>query len=375
MKKIAKKVVKRLILSAFVIVLIVMLPKVNLKADNNLELIYRSFVGKKSDYLGFVEIWNIDTFESGGASKYEMLLSVAKEYQRENKGTYVIVRNVSESECKNMIAKGQMPDLFSCSYGVASELKNYVVPYNRRFDEIYENLLNAGRYQGKQYAVPWCYNNYYLFSTKTRVEKYFNENEKIVLSKIALSTGYEKVSKNKKEIVYSLGYGANKYLLPQIAFNSYINKEMALNNFAINKEAVIKNTSYDAYCDFLTGKSNILLGTKRDLVRLQGREESGKLDGLVVERLSGFTDLLQFIFVTNNGEKQNKHAQAFVEKLVSKKTQEWVSENGVFAVNKTVKNQNNEGAMSNITPENIANYKCYNVFLSKSEIERLQKVS
>ena len=97
MKKGAKNVIKRLILSVFVIVLVVMLPMVDLKADNNIELIYRSFIGKKSDYLGFIEIWNIDTFESGGESKYEMLQTVAKEYQKENKGTYVIVRNITES--------------------------------------------------------------------------------------------------------------------------------------------------------------------------------------------------------------------------------------------------------------------------------------
>ena len=362
MKKTANRVIKRLILSLFVVVLIVMLPTVKLRADNNLELIYRSFLGKKSDYLGFIEIWNIDTFESGGDSKYEILLSVAKEYQKENKGTYVIVRNITESECKNMLAKGQIPDLFSCSYGVASELKGYVVQYDERFDEVYKNLLDAGKYNGVQYAIPWCYNNYYLFSTRSRVEKFFGENEKIVLSKIALSTGYEKVNKNKKEIIYSLGCGANKYLLPQIAFNTYINKEIAFNDYALNKEALMKNTPYDAYCDFLTGKSNILLGTKRDYVRLKGKEDSGKLDELVVEKLSGFTDLLQFVFVTNNGAKQNNHAQAFVKKLVSKKVQEKVSKNGVFSVNSAVKNQDNVGIMSNITPENIANYECYNVF-------------
>lgn len=373
MKKGAKKVIKRLILSVFVIVLVVMLPMVDLKADNNIELIYRSFIGKKSDYLGFIEIWNIDTFESGGVSKYEMLQTVAKEYQKENKGTYVIVRNITESECKNMIAKGQKPDLFSCSYGVASEIKDYVVPFSESFDDLYENLLSAGKYQGCQYAVPWCYNNYYLFSTKSRVEAYFKDDEKISLSKIALETGSEKINKNKKEIIYSLGFGMSKYLMPQIAFSTYINKEIALKDYSLSKETVIKNSPYDAYCNFLVGGSNILLGTKRDLIRLCGREEQGKLEGLVVEKVSGFTDLLQFALITKNSEQRYNHAQAFVKKLVSAKVQEWAGEKGMFVVNKTIKSQNNTGIMSNITPENIENYKCFNVFLTKGDIERLQK--
>ncbi len=375
MKKITKKVIKRLILSVFVIVLIITLPMVSLKTDNNMELIYKSFVGKKSDYLGFVEIWNVDTFEGGSVSKESILSKVAKEYQNENKGTYVIIRNISENECKNMIAKGQLPDLFSCSYGVANDIKDYVVPFNEEFNDIYNNLLSTGVYNNRQYAIPWCYGNYYLFSTSERVERFFKEGEKINLSKIALETGYVKNSGKKEEIIYSLGFGSNKYLLPQIAFKTYSNREIALNNYAVNKDSSMENTPYDAYCDFLVGGCNVLLGSGKDLIRLKNRESSGKLDGLIVERVGGFTDLIQFAFLTKKDSKRYNHAQAFVKKLLSFDTQTKINNSGLYAVNKSVINEEINSAMSNIIPKNIESYKCCNVFLSKSEIEHLQMIS
>lgn len=375
MKKSVKKLIKRFVLSIFVIVLIIMLPTVGLKQDSNMELIYRSFIGKKSDYLGFIEIWNIDTFESGAVSKCDILNAVASEYQKENKGTYVLVRNVSETECKNMIAKGQMPDLFSCSYGVASELKDYIEPFSCEFGEVYENLLNAGKLNDSQYGVPWCFGSYYMFSTEQKMEKYFESGQKIDLVKVALETGYDKVYKNKIETIYSLGFGTKEYLLPQKAFESYTGRGIVSDNKAVNKEKVNKFSPYDAYCDFLVGGHNILIGSQRDFIRLKNRESQGKLNGLIAQRVEGFTDLVQFAMPVKNTEQRYKHAQEFVKKLISLKVQSSILKNGMIAVNKSVNMVKNGGIMSNITPEIIGNYKCYNVFIGKTEIRNLQVIS
>ena len=70
-----------------------------------------------------IEIWNIDTFEGANVSKTKLISQIANEFQTENKGVYFMVRNVTESECANLIASGQLPDIFSCSYGVAESVK------------------------------------------------------------------------------------------------------------------------------------------------------------------------------------------------------------------------------------------------------------
>ena len=372
--KLNRSVIKRVIIMVFVIVLIITLPTIKLASDDNMELIFRSFVGKKSDYQGFIEIWNIDTFESGKMTKSDFLQSVAKEFQKENKGTYVIVRNVTENECKNMIASGQRPDLVSCSYGVAAEIKQYVSSFLVKADNVYENFLNAGKFNGEQYAIPWCFGNYYLLSTKSRVQEYFDENEDIKLSKIALSTGKEKVGKKKTEIIHSLGFGSKKYLLPKTAFCTYTKAEIVSANYAVNKTSAIASTPYSAYTEFLTHKFNILLGTQSELNKLKNRESLGKLEKLLFERVDGFTDLLQFIFMLSNSKERFDYSKKFIEFLISEKIQKGVLKTGLLPINKKVVLGDKEGVMSNIIPEKIESYECFNVFLNKAEIENLQAI-
>ena len=82
MKKLTKpqvlNVLKKLILSALVVTLIVILPMASLKANDDLSMIFGTFLGQKSKYQGIIEIWNIDTFESGTASKASFLTATAK---------------------------------------------------------------------------------------------------------------------------------------------------------------------------------------------------------------------------------------------------------------------------------------------------------
>ena len=65
-------------------------------------------------------------------------------------------------------------------------------------------------------------------------------------------------------------------------------------------ELVSKEDKVFALTEFLTQKTNILLGTQSELVKLKNREDSGKLDGLIVEAVKGFTDLLQFMLISKS---------------------------------------------------------------------------
>ena len=112
-----KMIVKRVSVLFCVIIMLVCLPAVGFAKNNNLELIYEKFVGVKSEYQGMIEIWNVDTFEGGLISKTKILQQVVNKFKAENKGLYFMIRNISESECKNLLDSGQRPDLFSASYG------------------------------------------------------------------------------------------------------------------------------------------------------------------------------------------------------------------------------------------------------------------
>ena len=375
MKKWSKKrvfgLIKRLIVGVLVIVLIIVLPAIKTTQNQDLGFIYEKFIGKKSDYQGMIEIWNIDTFEGANISKTKLISQITAGFQQENKGIYFMVRNVSENECKNLIASGQFPDIFSCSYGVAESIKSYAMPLSGTWD-IYNNFLSAGQDElGSQLGVPWCFGSYYLISTQNRISQ-AGKGENVSLLDVCLDSGYVKSGK-KEVVVYSLELGLGKYSLPQRALSAYYNNgEFLISDKTINKESV-SQSAYSAYCNFVAGKSTILLGTNRDVFRVKNREQNGKLADVVIQPLERFSDLVQFAFAVDSGDGlKNKYIQNFVEYMVQERAQQQVLKSGLFSTSKGVKVAEESGVMKDITPNNISSYEIFNVFLSKTEIEKLQ---
>ena len=89
--------------------------------------------------------------------------------------------------------------------------------------------------------------------------------------------------------------------------------------------------------------------------------------------LEKFSDLVQFAFAVDSGDGlKNKYIQNFVEYMVQERAQQQVLKSGLFSTNKGVKVAEESGVMKDITPNNISSYEIFNVFLSKTEIEKLQ---
>ncbi len=376
MKKSKKaiKIIVRSVYLAIVVVLLVTLPFIGLKKDENLEMIYGVFVGKKSKYQGMIEIWNIDTFEGGMASKTSFLKKKASIFQKQNKGLYVLVRNLSEQECLNLLMQGEKPDLFSCSYGVASELKAYLEPFSVKFQNLLENFAIAGKVGSEQYAVPWCFANYFLISSKEHLLSAKDENiENVKLKDIALSSGYIKKGKKSDKTIYSLGFGTKKYLLPNLAFMSYTNN--GLNS--IPDTAIIKNanneTPYSVYTKFIAGDISVLFGTNRDVFRILNRVSLGKMSDVIIEPATSGTDLIQFLMISKSDDEVKKQYVNLLAKFVVEAGEKIFDEIGLFSCEKSEYDKNKLGVMQDITLEKIRNYTPNNIFLTKSEIEILQQ--
>ena len=133
MRKTLKKHLARAFIFIMVIALFVGLPFIKIAADDDFSLIFNAFVGSRSKYQGVLVVWNIDSFESGTASKSKYLETVARSFEKQNKGIYVLVRNLNEYECLSLLQKGEIPDLFSCSYAVAKKVRDYVVSFSDRY--------------------------------------------------------------------------------------------------------------------------------------------------------------------------------------------------------------------------------------------------
>lgn len=371
-----KSIIFRLIILGLVVFLIVFLPTVNLVQNQDLKNIYGVFLGNKSKYQGIIEIWNIDTFEAGNKSKTTLLSEVAKEYQKKNKGVYFMVRNLTENECLGLLSKGEVPDLFSCSYGVAEKIKDYIQEFLKidagKFESGAKELINS---TGNKLAIPWCKGGYFLISTREKLEKAKVENiENVKLSTIVFSSGYVTKGKKSDKIIYSLSLGSYKNLMPQLALKTYTNSEVTLDSKFAYNENLKGATSYSAYCDFVAGNSVMLLGTQRDVYRMKNREDQGKVSDLIVEQVLGFSDLIQFVMLGKNlsGDKLFV-AEDFVDFLTGEMSQNIILKSGLFSVINLVGEEVKNGTMQNITPYNFSDYVAPKIFISENEIKALQK--
>ena len=358
-----KKILKRLFVCFLVVALLIFLPMFKLASENNLDLIFNAFVGAKSKYQGIIVVWNVDCFESGTAPKSNFLNSVARNFERENKGTYVLVKNMTEFECLCKLEKGEMPDLFSCSYSLAKKIKNYVCEFSG-IDKISidSNLLSAGMVDGKLMALAWCKGIYCLLTTSEKLSLAGKDlKEGVSLSSIALESGFE-TKKNPTKVISSLTFGANSTLMPQIAFSSYNDTKLETAQAITLDKNSFTQTQYSAYASFLAGNSTILLGTQRDIARLENRLDNGKIKDILYQPLFGKCDLVQFCLLSDGEDKLRRdYAESFAIELTSLRSQKKINEIGMIPVNCSI-NPYEKGVMRNIVSQNSSDYEVFHIF-------------
>lgn len=194
--------------------------------------------GEEDDALQVLTLWQIDSFEGGRGSRAEYLRLLAQDFAK-SANVYIEVTALSSDAARTNISAGVMPDIISYGagfYGIAS-------------------LVSEG------YGKAWCRGAYCLialsgtdFSAVSPANTVINEGKDNLVSVAALFSGLQ---------------GAD-YAAPT-----------------------------SAYVSLISGEYDFLLGTQRDVIRLQTRGESFE-----VKPLTEFNDLYQYISVlTRDGEK------------------------------------------------------------------------
>lgn len=194
--------------------------------------------GEEDDALQVLTLWQIDSFEGGRGSRAEYLRSLAQDFAK-SANVYIEVTALSSDAARTNISAGVVPDIIS---------------YGAGFYGI-ESLVSEG------YGKAWCRGAYCLialsgtdFSSVSTANTVINEGKDNLVSAAALFSGLQ---------------GAN-YAAPT-----------------------------SAYVSLISGEYDFLLGTQRDVIRLQIRGESFE-----VKPLTEFNDLYQYISVlTCDGEK------------------------------------------------------------------------
>ena len=117
----------------------------------------------------------------------------------------------------------------------------------------------------------------------------------------------------------------------------------------------------------------MLLGSNRDVFRMENRVKNGKVSDVIYYPLSKFTDLVQFMFIGKNAsEEKFETINDFASFITGESTQKLLANFGMLPVNMADENDYNNSIMKDIIPEINGDLTLYNVFLSESEITELR---
>ncbi|MCL2621825.1 MAG: hypothetical protein FWD32_02215 [Firmicutes bacterium] len=264
-----------------------------------------------------LELWHIETFEGGSINRGGWLQSRAVDFKKKNNNINILVVNVAPEQMILNLQSGRMPDAISFGVGVGEHLINALSPLSNNYN-VFENFKKAGQLNEVQYAVPFLTGAYCVIGVQDYMTRAGLGEAQDLVSKIN-SGGFV----NRGKSIQSVSVGLNGFINPQGSINTKI-------------QGVDFNfTSYQAYENFVYGNSTFLLGTTRDYVRCKQREESGKMNGLVYEWQTEYTDLVQYLAAFNGTSGENLEAFGlFLEYILSDKAQQSILDMDLFGVNK-----------------------------------------
>ena len=228
----------------------------------------------------YLELWHVDTFEGGTGSRSSFLNAVAREFEKVSGEKIVVtVKNQSEESVAELIGKGIVPDMLS--YGVGLEL-----PYS---------LLRKCGEPPYEYSPVWCEGGYVAI---------YRKNEKI----------NEIVIAEQKYAVAGLALGLCEKSLSEIVASG------------AEKTETIKIESSKAIYEFYKSKGALLVGTQRDIYRLERKN----MDVEYVP-LGGYNDLFQYVSVVSATDEKAKESVKFLAYLLSEKVQKKLAKIGMLS--------------------------------------------
>ncbi len=229
-------------------------------------------------YKTVLTVWHIDTFEGGTGSRADFLGSSLKALGDD--GIVTLVKTQTAESMEKAFKNGELPDMISFGVG-AGEIINSA-------RELPFKSFAGGEAGGRFLAVPWCFGGYYLIAKNADnrlIDRLF-ENDS---------------DKNIENLIVSDG----ENILPVLA----------LKQLGITANAVYLSPK-DAYSQFLSEKNALLLGTQRDIKRIEKKK-----DGFAVRPLEGYSDLVQYIAITTESDEKYRYCVLAAEHILSEEVQ------------------------------------------------------
>lgn len=224
-------------------------------------------------------IWHVETFEGGGKPRISYLKNIAKEIETEDPSVLFMISEIKAENLKNEL-ECSVPDIISFGYGVGKTILPYLVNQSST-QNVRDELIESGTFNNKLYAIPF------------------------------MTSGYVKISHPASEEIYFCGQ------------NSYINPSKLSSN--LNIDFQFKDNQYEAYKNFVNNKHSHLIGTARDVFRVENLNKTGRTNA-TFEAISDFTDLIQYLGIT----KKDNTTQKFLSLSLSESKQQSLIDYSIF---------------------------------------------
>ena len=296
------------------------------------------------EYQGILELWHIETFEGGSVSRISFLEREAISFEKQHKGTYIVIQSMNLEQFELNIQNGKLPNMLSFGIGIGDTIAKNLVELDA--GSVRSDLKQYGFYNSKQLAVPYILGGYALISQNTT------------------QTNQD----SRKSIETMVGVGLKGTSNPTKALE--INQKQIANLYAESTTI----DSYDAYDKFLKGNFDVLLGTQRDVFRVWNRQQKGLMSNVSFEFLSGYTDLIQYLSVVKSNILEEKLCKDFVSQIVSNQVQQKLKNYNLFSTLQD-KKLYDAGAYSDFENMLRQNLRSENAFISNNQIKNQKEQS
>lgn len=225
-------------------------------------------------------VWHIETFEGGGKSRIKYLNNIARNIEKNNPGTLFVVKQINPENVANSL-ENSIPDIISFGYGLGGEILSHLASLDKTYN-VRDDLVNSGCFNGQVYALPYIVSGYSMITHGVLTD--------------------------------NIHCGTTNYTKPENIYNS------------LNYKIAETESQYEAYKDFVYNKSVSLLGTGRDVYRVNNLNSTGRLNAIITP-ISCYTDLIQYIGIT----KTDDIISSFLAQVFSTENQNKLTEYSLFS--------------------------------------------
>ena len=263
--KFLKKHWFKLISSLLILALAVYVLCVGIKKANDYEIYSKPQVETK-----IYTIWEVDTFEGGSLSRINYLKHLARETEKKNAGVLFMVKQIELENFAAELSEGA-PDIISFGYGLGGQVFEFLQPLDLTYD-VRDELVESGSFNGKVYCLPYIVSGYAMITHGTLTNEFH--------------------------------CGQTGYTFPQNAYAPY------------KLEPAKEESQYEAYKSFVYNNSTTLLGTGRDVVRVDNLNNLGRASAMITP-IDYYSDLVQYLGLVNADEI----CKQFLKDALSNKSQ------------------------------------------------------